>query len=985
MAVAAILVLLLALFWKTVFLGQAISKIHLIAEWDSIFRQFSSGKSYSIDPSLVLLMVPYYFLVSHLWHSGTIPLWNPYSGFGGPLLADPQSLAFSPLHFPLYIWPSMRIYNLILVGELVILAVGAYVMARACRLNSVCSLFTALALVLCPYEQWYLELLGNGYCILPWVFAAFLFAARSSVLAGSVVAGLACAMLVLSSHPELSFCGITTASLLLLAMRCSRHAELGGYAKPLKESLVTLVVAGTIAFGLSAPMLLPFVEYLANSQSYKFSSGAPAVIPWQTLMLNMIQPGFSGASPFFGVVAFIFLVVAVSIALIPTKDQEGRRRRVETIIILSLTAIGTVIAAKLFFLQTLLLHAPLRYLVVTYFFPSVLILVALLAGIGCERALMFANLKPGKEAATDDEKLPASTVSIPVLIAMVLSVVALWSFRPLANGLSLNLRVANFDMTLPDMSLASRDWLTGALIGTGALVVLVVSSLLSRRTAQFPRYGAIVAVLICVGLNVTSQALIAKHSLPIRPDFSYPTTSTIRSLREPTKETARAGRILAIGDHLLKPSTNQVYSLRDIRQHNPLFPKRYVDFIQQSGASLDEFNQNYSASLSRVLNLASVDMVLTADALVTKKTASDGSENASNAETDGDHGSTFSRICWLPGLESQLTDCKIDPETRSIQAQLNWRHQKVGKGLVYFFTLLDKSHSVLWISDRQPVKLNRRKASRNSSLGGQDKSNSFLQHNFRIAVPLPASSGESDEVTLTLSLFDFEKGVFIEPSNCSLLNKSVVLVTLPTSATSDRNSFDRRFSLVSETEDRFRIYRNNDSLPNAYLVHKFFVVKNGEEALNKISSSDFDQSSEAVLEAPLDKKNELEKISSTWAQKASQAHSDKVRITRRAANSVSMSVTAAGPGLLVLTDTWYPGWKATVDGHATAIHRANFVFRGIMIDKGKHSVEFSFMPLSLLCGVALAGAAIALSVVLTILQLRQNRSPHTHQTVHKLD
>src|SRR5579883_2399221 len=101
----ALLIILLSLafallFWKVVLAGASISRIHLIAEWDSVFDKFRLGQSQGMDPSLILLMVPYYLFVARSWNNGAVPLWNPNNGFGMPLLADPQSLSFSPLHLP---------------------------------------------------------------------------------------------------------------------------------------------------------------------------------------------------------------------------------------------------------------------------------------------------------------------------------------------------------------------------------------------------------------------------------------------------------------------------------------------------------------------------------------------------------------------------------------------------------------------------------------------------------------------------------------------------------------------------------------------------------------------------------------------------------------------------------------------------------------------------------------------------------------------
>jgi uncharacterized membrane protein YfhO len=82
---------------------------------------------------------------------------------------------------------------------------------------------------------------------------------------------------------------------------------------------------------------------------------------------------------------------------------------------------------------------------------------------------------------------------------------------------------------------------------------------------------------------------------------------------------------------------------------------------------------------------------------------------------------------------------------------------------------------------------------------------------------------------------------------------------------------------------------------------------------------------------------------------------------------VSVEVDAPEGGWLVLTDTYYPGWQATVDGEPTEIVRANFLFRGVRLGAGTQKVEFTYRPRSFWLGAAaallgLAVAALALAV-----------------------
>jgi uncharacterized membrane protein YfhO len=55
--------------------------------------------------------------------------------------------------------------------------------------------------------------------------------------------------------------------------------------------------------------------------------------------------------------------------------------------------------------------------------------------------------------------------------------------------------------------------------------------------------------------------------------------------------------------------------------------------------------------------------------------------------------------------------------------------------------------------------------------------------------------------------------------------------------------------------------------------------------------------------------------------------------------------------MLFLSDTYYPGWKAYVDGKETKIYRADYTFRAIYVLGGSHKVEFIYSPLSFKMGV----------------------------------
>jgi hypothetical protein len=80
--------------------------------------------------------------------------------------------------------------------------------------------------------------------------------------------------------------------------------------------------------------------------------------------------------------------------------------------------------------------------------------------------------------------------------------------------------------------------------------------------------------------------------------------------------------------------------------------------------------------------------------------------------------------------------------------------------------------------------------------------------------------------------------------------------------------------------------------------------------------------------------------------------------------------SSAGPGWLVVTDTWFPGWKVFVDGSAAPLLRADHAFRAVKLTTGRHDVEFRFRPPRLVLGVAISALSLAAILVLAVWRRR---------------
>jgi hypothetical protein len=133
-----------------------------------------------------------------------------------------------------------------------------------------------------------------------------------------------------------------------------------------------------------------------------------------------------------------------------------------------------------------------------------------------------------------------------------------------------------------------------------------------------------------------------------------------------------------------------------------------------------------------------------------------------------------------------------------------------------------------------------------------------------------------------------------------------------------------------------------------------WVVSGEEEARQRMLSGEIDFDVQVVIEAPEDETLRGPSCASppqtalTASQQPSLAaqYSDPGRLV--------IDLDAPGAGWLVLSDVWYPGWRAWVDGHPATILRANFLFRAVKVEPGDRQVVFAFQPLSFWLGLGLS-------------------------------
>lgn len=167
--------------------------------------------------------------------------------------------------------------------------------------------------------------------------------------------------------------------------------------------------------------------------------------------------------------------------------------------------------------------------------------------------------------------------------------------------------------------------------------------------------------------------------------------------------------------------------------------------------------------------------------------------------------------------------------------------------------------------------------------------------------------------------------------------------------------------MLAYQDDRLQLFKNVTAMPRVGLFYAYDYEIDRKKILERFYKKDFDFRKMLILE-------ENPKI--TLAGKQS---SGNAQVTSYTPNKISINASTNFPALLFISDNYYPGWKAFVDGKETQIYRANYTFRAITLNKGSHNIEFVYDPLSFRLGAYIAIAGVV-GIFGTIILLKKKHN-----------
>jgi hypothetical protein len=187
-----------------------------------------------------------------------------------------------------------------------------------------------------------------------------------------------------------------------------------------------------------------------------------------------------------------------------------------------------------------------------------------------------------------------------------------------------------------------------------------------------------------------------------------------------------------------------------------------------------------------------------------------------------------------------------------------------------------------------------------------------------------------------------------------LLNVRYLL--MPTTLASDEISPNLQRSLTrAYADDRVQIFENPSVMPRAWIVHAAVQVP-PELATHALVAQGFDPRNVAIIESP-----------PPQLEVPADPSLESVEVVRYMPDRIQLNAYTPAPGLLILSEVYYPAWQARVDGQPAAVYPVDAALRGVALPAGSHSVELRYESPALIAGLIVSGFAASVFVVLAIL------------------
>ncbi|MBV9677157.1 MAG: YfhO family protein [Acidobacteriaceae bacterium] len=908
----------------------------------------SGGPGFQTEPWFKLIGLQY-------WQKHTVPLWNPYQGYGVPLAANMQSQPFYPLSAALSFCLTPRTYNWYILLRLFVAGICMYLYLRffvsfipalAGSITSMLAGYYVLFItmpqlsveIMLPVSLWAGEhlLRRPGYRTLTWF-------------------SVAVSLVLLGGMPESSLMVLTFIYLYLLFRITSDKSLRGSW----KDTTLRLALSTVVGIGLSVFLLLPLGEFLTRSYDSHQSANIGGVVmgvqhdpfgisiftyffPLLTgpLFTNPLGPDRQGLRNYISLVGVLLIVVAVAGLFRKEERRQGSFGPLTCFCAVYLLA--TVLKRYGFPPINIIGYLPLYKLVwfAKYGEVAVSACVSILCAIGLERFVRSQVSYRTQVAA-----LGLAFLLIPLALAC--------SWRTLMQEVS----AWHVRATIP---------LTAVAVPVCALFcAALVFILFSRERLDTVGYRATNRRLSVALLSLLSAELILNYIAPVYyffnkiPNQAHNAYAGAPYLRVLKKEAADRYRIFA-KDAVLFPNWAAAFELFDIRNLDAIYYKKYLPFVRNfisgkaaDGDLIDRFvgtgDYDISApSAQRLLQISSVKYIGSMRPFgVSNTILEDVLRQNQQLLASGASANVGRRDLAIRG------DAREGLGEHPPYARLPYRLQ-VGNARTFRFSyaldpaVFDKTASD-GVGFSVEVETPSGAISKVFSNYIDPKHNPSERRWMDGAVDLSKYQGQSIRLLFSTdpgpkgdSAFDWAAWSNFQLDGGPARNNRLTASALP-------------FTPIYEGE--VRVYRYEpEVLPRAAIYYRADIRTGDQEVLRRLADSNLDVFQTVVVDASTSSAEQ--QMGFAEVNRGQPRREQPAKITSYQSQSVSIEATLHQRGILVLNDSDYPGWTVDIDGRPETWFTANYMFRGVLLSPGKHTVRFVYRPKSFYYGVAVSAATL---------------------------
>ncbi len=895
---------------------------------------------------------PLFKIISHQYfQEKNLPLWDPYEAYGMPLAAGMQAAAFNPSNLLFFPFPNIASRDLFLIFRFLTAGVFMFLFAKLflpflpSLFSSIAFMFSGYFIVFLPVDHLSVEVL------LPSVFWAFELLLRNKGKKNIVLASLMIWQVIVAGMPESTFLILVYGCLYAL-FRILTDSELrANWSVPIME----IVAAYAMGFCLAAFLLLPFVEFMRLSSDTHQPGNVRDIVGLLhegdlRMTLTYLVPlafgpiynciltgltGFTGLVAYWGGVVFLFALMAVLASM-----SFWERTRNPLRIIVCFFGLSIILMLMKRFgspLVNWIGGVPVANMVTftKYQEPLMGFSMAFLAGTG-----LFAWMEHREERWLG---VTTGVICLAVLMGLALS------WLPQIH-------------VLPAWSLVFY----GSVLVTAVSLAAVTLFLFLFRKEKHSWAPLLLLVFLCAELflNYIFPCLYSVNKIPPARYSPYQGASYVDFLETKTSDGSRVfGR-----EGVLFPNWAGTFGLYDVRSLTAMMYRPYREFIRNfllapgDEARVHEdladrftgYDKMYDYSFKtplekRFLELSSIKYLLSISSYGSRGDVSEAI--LAGQDRADESGFTKKTIKVNGGFETVL--CQYPPSSRlPYTTVIDRRTPFLHLGIILepnVYSVTSGARFILEVRDGKNIeKVFERilDPKNNSQDRGWQELNLDLRRFSGKRIDLLFSTGPGVSNLISASRAGWGKLSFVDDQGVQ----------------HQRRKQDPFFKKIYDNE--VKIYEISDPLPRAAIFNSIEVVGSEREVLSRLKDGRFDPWRYVVLsKEQADKVEQLKTLSRGLASKAVPAS-----ILSYSSQRVKIEAETKKPGILMLTDSNYPGWKVYVDGKASSLLGVNYLFRGVFLDPGRHIVEFVYKPFLFMLGLIITCIAFLGIVIMTVLK-----------------